>query len=287
MSRRVIGRVERFDEIDSTNRYLVDAARAGGPSGLVAVARHQTAGRGRLGRRWQAPPGTNLLLSVLLRSSSSSPSEVTPHDLTLAVALAAADACAEVAGVEARLKWPNDLVVDDGKLAGVLAELVTGVSGDPAVVVGLGLNVGWPAAEPEVTVPAEPEGTVTAEPEVTVAAEPEGTVAAEPEPPGATSLAVLTGAPVDLDSLLSAVLEHADRRIAELLGPEGRSEQLEEYSTRCDTLGREVRIEEQGGSFSGKAVAVGDAGELVVETTSGPRTVTAADVVHLRHSGPA
>ncbi len=71
---QALGPVRRFDEIDSTNRYLADEARAGAAHGLVAVARHQTAGRGRLGRRWEAPPGTNLLVSILLRPSDLRPS---------------------------------------------------------------------------------------------------------------------------------------------------------------------------------------------------------------------
>ena len=132
--------VRRFTEVDSTNRWLADQARAGAPAGLVAVADHQTAGRGRLGRAWVAPPGTSLLLSVLFRPDDLERGE--RHLLTAVVGLAAADACAEVAGVEAGLKWPNDLVVDDRKLGGLLAE-----AGDDWVVVGLGLNVAWPPGQ--------------------------------------------------------------------------------------------------------------------------------------------
>ena len=115
---------------------MLAQAREGAPEGLVAVADHQTAGRGRLGRRWEAPPGANLLCSILLRPPAISWLAVAR------VSLAARAAVRDVAGVDAGLKWPNDLVVDvDGesrKLAGVLAE----VDGD-AVVVGIGINVGW------------------------------------------------------------------------------------------------------------------------------------------------
>src|SRR4051812_27340870 len=109
---------------------------AGAPEGLAAVADHQTAGRGRLGRAWVAPPGASLLLSVLFRPDLA-PERL--HLTTAAVALAAAEACEAVAGVLPVLKWPNDLLVGDRKLAGVLAE-----SRLPAVVVGIGLNVNWP-----------------------------------------------------------------------------------------------------------------------------------------------
>ena len=125
--------VVRLVETGSTNDDLVRMARDGAPAGTVLVADHQTAGRGRLDRRWEAPPGTNLLASLLLR-----PTDRALHHCTWTVALAARSACATVAGVSPDLKWPNDLLVDGRKLAGLLAESVDG-----AVVVGIGLNVGW------------------------------------------------------------------------------------------------------------------------------------------------
>ncbi len=100
----------------------------------MLVTDHQTAGRGRLDRRWDAPPGTNLLVSLLFHVVPADPVE-----LTRRVALAAMAACRQVAGVEVTLKWPNDLLVGERKVAGILAE--RGASG--VVVVGLGLNVGW------------------------------------------------------------------------------------------------------------------------------------------------
>jgi len=126
--------VRLLDRIDSTNRVAVEAAAAGAPEGLVVAADHQTQGRGRLGRRWDAPPGMALLVSVLLRPAGLPPER--SQLVTAAVALAAADACGLVAGFTPELKWPNDLLVGDRKLAGVLAER----AGD-AVVAGIGLNV--------------------------------------------------------------------------------------------------------------------------------------------------
>jgi BirA family biotin operon repressor/biotin-[acetyl-CoA-carboxylase] ligase len=122
--------------LDSTNRWLLDEARRGAPEGVVAVADHQTAGRGRLGRNWEAPPGAALLCSVLLRPTL--PVDRL-HLAVAAVALAGLSAVTEVSGLQPGIKWPNDLLMDDGrKLAGVLAEAEL-----PAVVVGIGLNVGW------------------------------------------------------------------------------------------------------------------------------------------------
>ena len=132
--------IREFASIGSTNTYLLEEARAGAPEGTVAVADHQTAGRGRLGRTWVAPPGASLLVSVLLR-----PVQVPTdrrHLLTAAVALAAAGACGAVAAIFPMIKWPNDLLVEDRKLAGILAE-----ADRDAVVVGMGLNVA--SAPPE------------------------------------------------------------------------------------------------------------------------------------------
>src|SRR5438876_4697526 len=135
--------VRRFAELDSTNRRVLDEARAGAAEGLVVVADHQTAGRGRLGRTWVAPPGSSLLVSVLFRPGSLEAG----HLLTTAVALAACDACERVAGVAPDLKWPNDLLVGNLKLGGILAE-----ADGAAVVVGLGLNVNRASGAPETAV---------------------------------------------------------------------------------------------------------------------------------------
>lgn len=125
--------VEVVDETGSTNADLVQAAAAGAPHGQVLVANHQTAGRGRLDRRWEAPPSTNLLASVLFRTGWTF-----PHELTQRVALAAGDAATRLTGVKPSLKWPNDLLIDGNKLAGVLAQ-----AGPGFVVVGIGVNLGW------------------------------------------------------------------------------------------------------------------------------------------------
>ena len=124
------------DETGSTNADLLGAAATGAPDRSVLMARHQTAGRGRLNRRWHAPSGANLLVSLLFREVPQH-----PHQLTQRVAVAAVRACRDVAGVSPNLKWPNDLLLDGRKLAGVLAQ----AGGTPVqfVVVGIGLNVGW------------------------------------------------------------------------------------------------------------------------------------------------
>jgi BirA family biotin operon repressor/biotin-[acetyl-CoA-carboxylase] ligase len=136
-----------FESVDSTNRYLLRRAAQGAVAGEVAVADEQSAGRGRLGRSWVAPPGSALLVSVLLRPDLA-PERL--HLVTLAAGLAALDALdvlgmldpSEVTG----LKWPNDIVIGDRKLAGILAE----ADGAGAVVVGMGCNVNPDALAPEL-----------------------------------------------------------------------------------------------------------------------------------------
>ena len=130
--------VQVIEETGSTNADLLTAAAVGAGDRYVLVARHQTAGRGRLDRRWDAPPGANLLVSLLFRTLPEH-----PHELTQRVALAALDAAREVAGVHAGLKWPNDLLVKGAKLAGVLAQAGVVNGRLDHVVVGIGINVGW------------------------------------------------------------------------------------------------------------------------------------------------
>ena len=125
------------EETGSTNADLLARVGHGALDRTVLAARHQTAGRGRLDRRWDAPPGANLLVSLLFTDVTG-----VPHVLTQRVGVAAAIACERVAGVRPVLKWPNDLLVTNRKLAGVLAQVA--FSGDrQAVVVGIGVNVGW------------------------------------------------------------------------------------------------------------------------------------------------
>jgi BirA family biotin operon repressor/biotin-[acetyl-CoA-carboxylase] ligase len=127
-------RVTVVAETSSTNADLVAAAESGAVDRTVILAAHQTAGRGRMDRTWEAEPGSNLLVSMLFRKVPEHPVELTHR-----VGLAAIDACRAVAGVQPELKWPNDLLLGGRKLAGILAQRC----GDGSVVVGLGLNVGW------------------------------------------------------------------------------------------------------------------------------------------------
>jgi BirA family biotin operon repressor/biotin-[acetyl-CoA-carboxylase] ligase len=240
--------VRRFDQIDSTNTYLSDQARSAAPEGTVAVADHQTAGRGRLDRRWEAPPGASLLLSVLFRPALEA-TEL--HLATAAVGLAAVQACGEVASVQPTLKWPNDVVVGEHKLAGILAEAEFSAGAVRWVVIGLGLNVAWPG----------PEGVG-------------GTCLDDLTDPGAP--------PVDRQQLFDALLTALSPRRALLDRADGRLQLAGELRARCTTLGQQVRVELPTEQINGLATDIDEAGHLVVETPTGSRTITAGDVVHLR-----
>ena len=220
------------------------------------VADHQTAGRGRLGRVWQAPPGASLLLSILLRPTLAL-DEV--HLVATALGVAAAEAVGAL-GVDARIKWPNDLVVDVGggelrKVSGMLAETV--LEGDrlAALVIGIGINVNWPA-----DLPAELA-------EIAVA------------------LNHLTGADVDRVALCKDLLARFEIRYAGLASPEGRTRLLADYRAASATLGRRVEVDLGHERFVGDAFDVTAEGHLLVidDCPDRPRTVVAGDVVHVVH----
>jgi BirA family biotin operon repressor/biotin-[acetyl-CoA-carboxylase] ligase len=245
--------VRRLDETDSTNRVVLDLARAGEPEGVVVVTDHQTAGRGRLGRTWQAPPGASLLVTALLRPTIA---VVDAHLVTIAAALAAADACDEVAGVRPALKWPNDLVVERAgatrKLAGLLAESIVSAGRIDAVALGMGLNVQWPAVLPDDLADI------------------------------ATALNHEAGADVSRDEVLEAWLRHLGDRYSRLTTTGGTETLLAAYRVACVTLGRDVRVELAGETLLGTAADVTREGHLLVDTDVGRRTITAGDVIHLR-----
>ena len=228
----------------STNADLLAAARAGAAEGLVLVAEEQTAGRGRLGRSWSAPPGAGLIFSVLLRPSDVPPARLGWLPLLTGVAVAAA--VREQTGVPASLKWPNDVLVGERKLAGILAEAHVG-----AVVVGVGLNVTLRPAELPV--------------------------------PAATSLLIEGAASTDRTGLLTAILAELGQRYRTWRADPDAPGLRADYLRWCATIGREVRAELPGGTvLTGTAVDVDDAGRLVLRSIGELVPVGAGDVVHVR-----
>jgi BirA family biotin operon repressor/biotin-[acetyl-CoA-carboxylase] ligase len=250
---------ERLGSVDSTNRYLAELAADPArdlAEGYAVSAEVQSAGRGRLGRAWAAPAGSSILLSILFRPVLE-PAEF--HYVTWAVALAAAQACGELADVDARLKWPNDLLVVDRKVAGLLAEVVP-TAGGRALVVGIGINVNWPVAWPPEQGDAELAEIARR----------------------ATSLNRLAGRPVDRSALEGRLLELSGHRSAQASTSSGRASLATAYRARSASIGQAVRVELAGEHFTGVARDVDDAGRLLVEVGDHVRTVAAGDVVHVR-----
>lgn len=249
--RRIGHAVEVHHAIGSTSDRARELLDLPGGAGTAVVAELQTDGRGRRGRSWTSPPGRNLTVSVAWRPVIAASDA---WRLGLAAALAARDACRTVAPVD--LKWPNDLVADDGRKAGgLLIETVVDGERVTAVIIGIGINVNWSSAE----MPAE--------------------IAAS-----ATSLAELTGSPVDRGLLLAELLDRLDAEMASL---EAGGSPLERYRSACRTLGSEVRVEVGERTIDGTAVAIDAAGALIVETPTGRETVTSGEVVRVRPVVPA
>jgi len=277
-----LSRQERFAQVGSTNDVVRDWLAAGTSEVCLALADEQTAGRGRDGRTWVGRPGSAMLLSLGFRPTWLAPKHV--WRLPALVSLAMADAAEEVAGLAdqaIRLKWPNDLVIEDAgaagsrsaaaapgaesttdrpdairKLAGVLGETTGLGTSDPTAVVGIGINADWPRAE----FPADLAGTMT-------------------------SLRDASGGrPVDLGALLDAFLSRLEPRVLALRG--GRFP-VSDWIDRQLTTGRLVDLARPDGSIE-QVQAIGvdvDSGGIVVADVSAPlgeRTVTVGEIVRLR-----
>jgi BirA family biotin operon repressor/biotin-[acetyl-CoA-carboxylase] ligase len=259
-------------ETGSTNADLLALAADGEPEGIVLVADFQRAGRGRFRRSWTAPPGSALLVSVLLRPPARVAGAVS---LAAGVAMAAAAGALAGADGDVRLKWPNDLVHPgrggdpDRKLAGLLAEADWPAQANIAagwrepepsdrvvVVVGIGVNVNWPSPRPvELT---ELAGS-------------------------AVALDEIAGHPVDREDLLIEYLSRLDESYTHLVATGDPAAVLAEWRSRSATLGRRVRVDLGSGEVEGRAVDILDDGRLVLEDDDGRRRPLAAgDVIHLR-----
>jgi BirA family biotin operon repressor/biotin-[acetyl-CoA-carboxylase] ligase len=253
--------VEVVDAAPSTNALVAQRARAGAAEGLVVLAEHQTAGRGRLDRTWTTPARSALTLSVLLRPGGLAPAHW-PW-LPLLTAVAVVRALPEHGPASPSLKWPNDVLLGDrstgpgrrGKVAGILVERVETAEG-PAAVVGVGLNVSMTQDELPV--------------------------------PGATSLA-LAGVEVDRTDLLVTLLVSLRREYDAWLragGDPDASGVRASYTSFCTTLGKTVRVDlPSGETLTGVATRIASGGGLVVESGDRTTTVGAGDVVHLREPG--
>lgn len=246
---QVIGRrVVCVKAVGSTNDWLKAAAAEGEPEGTVVFAEEQTAGRGQVGRGWQAPYGCCLLGSVLLRPQFP-PDRI--FDLTMLGACAAAGAAIELTGLPVHLKWPNDLVSERGKLAGVLTEGSSEAGNLQYAILGIGINVNLSVSDLARI-------------------------------PGATSILAESGRALNRNTLARALLTALDERYGYLRQGDYPAV-LREWRERLNTLGKWVNLTVAGrteGPFYAEDVA--DDGALILLRPDGSRFTVVAGEVSVR-----
>jgi BirA family biotin operon repressor/biotin-[acetyl-CoA-carboxylase] ligase len=251
-TRRFTGPVHHFETLNSTNDLAKELAAQGAPEGTMVVAETQTGGRGRLGREWDSPPGVGLYVSLVLRPMLP-PMEL--PQITLTTAVAVVRAVRRVAGLAPGIKWPNDLLVNGKKLAGILTEMETESDRIRHVVVGLGLNVNNPAFPPELAVTA-------------------------------TSLALTAGGTFSRVELLKAWLEEFEDLYDRFLN-QRFPEILEEWKAAAVTLGRTVTVRQGPREISGQALDVAPDGALLLRTAGGEIVrVTSGEIIPGSHGEP-
>lgn len=224
------GNVEVVEETGSTNSDALERGRAGAAEGLVLIAGSQVAGRGRLNRSWLGSPGGSILCSVLVKPQLD-PEHV--QLLTVAAGLAARDALRAAAGLDADLKWPNDLMSGGRKLGGILTESVIGHDSVEFCVVGIGLNVNWPAAD----IPEEIAEI-------------------------ATSVSAELGRDADRSAILKSFLANFEDHLA--TAEQSPSHLIREYKENCATIGKRVKVATAGGTIEGYASGIDGHGRLLV-----------------------
>lgn len=240
LSQGLVNDLIHLGEVDSTNLELGRRIEANSPEFTVVVADSQTAGRGRLGRNWTSEPGSSLAVSILLR-----PHPASRGWITLLAGVAMARALREF-GLEAFVKWPNDVLIGSKKVCGILAEL----RADGSVILGAGLNLKNQQGAPETATSLEAQGL---------------------EVNADKALAYFLAA---FRSRYSVLEQSADFAITKTLN---------ELAEICGTLGQKVRADfPDGSSMSGTAKSIDRNGQLVIETPE-PISVSAADVWHLRN----
>ena len=234
---QVIGNAVRvLQNTTSTNDEVSCAALEGHTEGLVIFAESQSAGRGRMGRRWSSPTGRGLWFSVLLRPSLA-PGECT--QLTAASANALVRAIQSTTGTTAEIKWPNDLLIKGKKIAGILTEMSAELEHVRSVVLGIGIDVNQTASE----FPADVRGI-------------------------ATSLKLATGKNVSRPDLAEAVLRDLDRQYARILAGNFAAV-AEEWASHCSTLGKQTSIDMGTRRVRGRAEALDENGALLLRTEHG------------------
>jgi len=245
---RLIGKeILSFSKIDSTNREARDRAKGGAREGLVILADSQSRGKGRLGRSWESPPGTNLYLSIILRPP------VDPSDapqITLLAGVAAARALSDVSGLKCLIKWPNDILLRGKKLAGILAEMEGEGARVGFVILGIGVNVNWRREDFPADLGVK-----------------------------ATSLRAESGREISRAAAAAGLLGELEKEYTAFIR-EGFSPRLKDEWNRLSWInGKEVTLSLPEGEISGRALGLDTDGALLLLDGKGkPRRFIAGDV---------
>lgn len=245
-SKLVVKRLLHFPELSSTNAYLKEKGAVGEREGLVVLADTQTAGSGRLDRSWHSPPG-GLYFSILLRPMTISATEAPLIALTAGVAVA--KVLQTALGVQARLKWPNDVLVEDRKVCGILAESTLMGEGIEYVVLGVGVNANTPLDE----LPSDLQTS-------------------------ATTLQHILNRPVDLPRLFGYLLGQLEFWYIRLRD-QGFAAISREYRRLCTQLGQSVTVTVGSEHLTGVAKDIGPDGSLILHTDSGRKHIRSADIL--------
>ncbi len=233
-----------YETIDSTNAQAKRLAEAGYGNGTLIVADHQEAGRGRRGRSWETPAGTNIAMSLLLKP------EINPNNasmITLVAALAVSKAITQITGEPAPIKWPNDIVMNGKKVCGILTEMSAQFDYVNHIVVGIGINVNIESFPEEIA-------------EI------------------ATSLRKETGKLISRAELIEAVWEQFEAAYEVYLQTQDLRNLVKEYDARLVNMHRNVKVLDPKEPFEGKAMGITPRGELMVDTWESRKLVSSGEV---------
>ena len=234
-----------FDSIDSTNTKAQELAEKGYPSGTLVVADKQIAGKGRRGRNWESPSGCGIFMTLMLKP------DINPNNasmLTLVSALAVAKALADITGKDAKIKWPNDIVIDGRKVCGILTEMSAQFDYKNNIVIGIGINVNNSSFPEEISATA-------------------------------SSLRLLSGGKkYRRAEIIEKIMEYFEKYYSIFLETEDLSALVNEYDAMLVNMKRQVKVLDPKEPFEGTAMGITKTGELIVDTWESRKLVSSGEV---------
>ena len=236
-----------LERVDSTNLYAKHMAEEMAAHGTLIVAEEQTGGKGRRGRSWETEKNVNIMMTLLLRP------KIRPEhasQLTLLMAMAVAQGIRTVTGLQAQIKWPNDVVVNGKKICGILTEMNTGAGRIHYVLIGVGVNTNQTSFSGELV--------------------------------HAGSLCRELGRKVSREELIARIMESFESLYEKFLDTEDLSELYQSYNEVCVNVGRQIRVLEPGNEYTGTTQGINRVGELVVHKDNGDTVCVYAGEVSVR-----